>query len=283
MTWRRTAPATASPIRHLSRLDGRDGACAPRRPTLLEILNIVEGWDLAALGHNSPEYIYRVAMAMKAAFADRSRYLGDPAFGDVPVAWLVSKERAAWWRGRIDAGEEIGAEPLPDRAFARYDARLRRRGDGTCVALTHSLGGSSGVISPGSRVHVQQLDDQLQSPAGAPEFDRAGQGSDHGDDADDRLRGTGGRCWSSAPRARRRIITAIAQVILNHLEFGMPIQDAVLAPRFDAQSGPIVCQIRVPGSVVAAVAKRHPVERRRSAMAASRSSMPSRSTRQPVR
>ena len=63
-----------------------------------------------------------------------------------------------------------------------------------------------------------------------------------------------------APGATR-IITAVAQVILNHLEFGMPIQEAVLAPRFDAQVGPIACQIRIPGSVVAAVAKRHPVER----------------------
>ena len=77
-------------------------------PTLLEILNIVEGWDLRSLGHNSPDYILRVALAMKAAFADRSRHLGDPAFGPVPVDWLTSKERAARWRARIDAGETFG-------------------------------------------------------------------------------------------------------------------------------------------------------------------------------
>ena len=55
-------------------------------------------------GHNSPEYIYRVAMAMKAAFADRNPHLGDPAFVDVPLAWMTSKERAAYWRAQIDAG-----------------------------------------------------------------------------------------------------------------------------------------------------------------------------------
>jgi gamma-glutamyltranspeptidase/glutathione hydrolase len=58
-----------------------------------------------------------------------------------------------------------------------------------------------------------------------------------------------------------RIITAIAQVIINHLDFGMGIQEAILAPRFDCQGGPIACQMRVPAAVVDAVRKRHPIER----------------------
>ncbi|MEZ4617783.1 MAG: gamma-glutamyltransferase [Caldilineaceae bacterium] len=48
--------------------------------------------------HNSPEYIYLVAMAMKAAFADRNQYMADPNFQDVPVEWMISKERAAQWQ-----------------------------------------------------------------------------------------------------------------------------------------------------------------------------------------
>ena len=56
----------------------------PRRPTLVEIFNILENCDVGALEHNSAEYIYTVSMAMKAAFADRNQYLGDPDFVQVP-------------------------------------------------------------------------------------------------------------------------------------------------------------------------------------------------------
>jgi gamma-glutamyltranspeptidase/glutathione hydrolase len=63
-----------------------------------------------------------------------------------------------------------------------------------------------------------------------------------------------------APGATR-IVTAIAQVIVNHLDFGMDIQSAILAPRFDAQFGPIACQMRIPLAVVEEVRQRHPIER----------------------
>ena len=76
-------------------------------PTLAAILNILEGYDLAALGHNSPAYIHLVAMAMKAAFADRSRWLGDPRFVEVPLDDMISQERAAKWRETIDSGAKI--------------------------------------------------------------------------------------------------------------------------------------------------------------------------------
>ena len=73
-------------------------------PTLIAMLNILEGYDLAAMGHNTPDYIYTVAMAMKAAFADRNPYMADPRFCEVPEAWMISKARAAYWREQIDAG-----------------------------------------------------------------------------------------------------------------------------------------------------------------------------------
>eukprot|EP00913_Durusdinium_trenchii_P035261 g32991.t1 len=76
-------------------------------PTLAAILNILELDDLASIPHNSPEYILRVSLAMKAAFADRNRHLADPAFEDVPVDWMTSKERAAEWREAIAAGTPI--------------------------------------------------------------------------------------------------------------------------------------------------------------------------------
>ena len=71
-------------------------------PALIEVLNILEGIDLQALGHGSPEYLHNVAEAIKLAFADRHQYYGDPDFVDVPLAGLNSKEYAALRRQQID-------------------------------------------------------------------------------------------------------------------------------------------------------------------------------------
>ena len=70
--------------------------------TLLQTLNILEGYDLAALGHNSPQAIHLQVEALKLAFADRERYVGDPDFVDVPVDELLSKEYAGLRRVLID-------------------------------------------------------------------------------------------------------------------------------------------------------------------------------------
>jgi gamma-glutamyltranspeptidase / glutathione hydrolase len=78
--------------------------------TLLETLNILEGFDLAALGYNSPQAIHLQVEALKLAFADREKYVGDPAFVDVPFDGLLSKEYAARRRILID----------PNKAQAEY-------------------------------------------------------------------------------------------------------------------------------------------------------------------
>lgn len=117
-------------------------------PTLLAALNILEAYDLARLGHNSPDYIYLVSMAMKAAFADRNPHLADPAFVAVPLEWMTSKERAAEWRAAIEAAEPITVSFTPSSPRGTTHVSVVD-GDGICVALTHSLGSSSGVITPG--------------------------------------------------------------------------------------------------------------------------------------
>ena len=71
-------------------------------PVLLQALNILEGYDLKKLGHNSPAYIHLLAEAMKLAFADREWYYADPDFVGVPEAGLLSKEYAAERRKLID-------------------------------------------------------------------------------------------------------------------------------------------------------------------------------------
>ena len=71
-------------------------------PVLLQALNLIEGYDLAAMGHNSAEYIHTVVECMKLAYADREFYYGDPAFTAVPFERLLSKEYAAERRRLVD-------------------------------------------------------------------------------------------------------------------------------------------------------------------------------------
>src|SRR3954454_22314896 len=71
-------------------------------PVTLQALNILEGFDLKAMGHNSPEYLHTVVEAVKLAFADRDRYYADPKFSKVPEETLLSKEYAAERKKLID-------------------------------------------------------------------------------------------------------------------------------------------------------------------------------------
>lgn len=228
-------------------------------PTLLAILNILEGYDLVTLGHNSPGYIYLVSMAMKAAFADRNRHLGDPEFVDVPLEWMTSKERAEQWCKRIDAGEPIVVSFTPPESPDTTHVSVVDR-NGNSVALTHSLGYSSGVITSGLGFMYNNSMVNFHPIPGHPNSIAPGKGRTTGmtptivykDDKPVLVTGAPGATY---------IITSNLQVILNVIDFGMSISDAVLAPRFDCQGDLIKCQARIPEYVCAEVRKKHPVER----------------------
>jgi gamma-glutamyltranspeptidase/glutathione hydrolase len=235
-------------------------AAAPHGgPTLIAILNILEGYDLAKLGHNSPEYIYQMAMAMKAAFADRNPFMADPEFVDAPVEWMMSKERAAYWRDHIDAGKPIevsfaGAGSPHTTHVTVVDSQ------GNCVALTHSLGSSSGVITPGLGFMYNNSMVNFHPLPGHPNSIAPGKGRTTGMTPTIVYKGGQPVLVLGSPGATR-IITSNLQVILNVLDFGMNIRDAVHAPRFDCQADAIRCQMRIPEYVCAEVRKRHPIVR----------------------
>jgi gamma-glutamyltranspeptidase/glutathione hydrolase len=228
-------------------------------PTLLEILNILEGYNLAALGHNSAEYICLVSMAMKAAFADRNQYIGDPAFVDVPLDWLVSKERAAEWRLKIDSGTPIEAPRLPEAGHGTTYLGVVD-GQGNVVGLTHSLGTSSGVITPGlGFIHNNSMTNAHPLP-GHPNSIAPGKGRATGMAPTIVYKGQTPIMLVGAPGGNK-IINSVLQVILNMLDFGMGTVEAVSEPRFDCQGPTIFCEGRIPGYVCDEVRKRHPIER----------------------
>lgn len=92
----------------------------------LQILNILEGYDLAKMGRTSPEYIHHFVEAKKLAFEDRAKYYADPAFNELPVQELISKEYAAERRQLID----------PDKAASHYDAGNVALRHGDTIYLT---------------------------------------------------------------------------------------------------------------------------------------------------
>jgi gamma-glutamyltranspeptidase/glutathione hydrolase len=228
-------------------------------PTLLAMLNILEGYDLASLGHNSPDYIYLVAMAMKAAFADRNPYLGDPLHVDVPVERMISKERAAFWRGQIDAGKPIVVDFAPAGSPDTTHVTVVDR-QGNCVALTHSLGSSSGVITPGLGFMYNDSMINFHPFAGHPNSIAPRKGRTTGMTPTIVYKGEKPVLVLGAPGATR-IITSVLQVILNVLDLGMNVSEAVWAPRFDCQGERIRCQARIPEYICAQVRKRHACER----------------------
>jgi gamma-glutamyltranspeptidase/glutathione hydrolase len=90
-------------------------ACGPwcQGPVLVQALNLVAGFDLAALGHNSPAYIHVLTEALKLAYADRHAYYGDPRFVDVPIDRLISPQYAGERRRAVDARRAAPGMPAP--------------------------------------------------------------------------------------------------------------------------------------------------------------------------
>jgi gamma-glutamyltranspeptidase / glutathione hydrolase len=119
----------------------------------LQMLNILEGFDLAAMGHNSADYLHVQAEAKKLAFADRARYYADPEFSDVPLAWLLSKEYAAERRALIDmtrARQEVDAGvPAMRQGDTVYLTVADRDGNMVSLIQSNFLDFGSGMVPDG--------------------------------------------------------------------------------------------------------------------------------------
>jgi gamma-glutamyltranspeptidase/glutathione hydrolase len=218
-------------------------------PVMLEALNILEGYDLKAMGHNSPRYLHTVVEAVKLAFADRDRYYGDPKFSKIPEETLLSKDYAAGRRKLIDPdhasmesrpGSFGGPLPMPQSAAATSGVA-----DTTCVDAVDAQGNVFSATPSGA-----WLPSVIAGDTGIPLGTRL-QGL---------LVNTPGHPNSLAAGKRPRVTLsptmvlkdgkpvlalstpggdnqdqALLQVLLNILDFGMAPQQAVEAPRFQTE------------------------------------------------
>lgn len=107
---------------------------------VLQMLNILEAYDLKAMGHNSPDYLHLLVEAKKLAFADRAQFYADPAMAEVPVAQLLSKDYAATQRKRIDPNKAATSVPAGDPRLMAGDTIYLSvvDGQGNCCSLIQS-------------------------------------------------------------------------------------------------------------------------------------------------
>jgi gamma-glutamyltranspeptidase/glutathione hydrolase len=218
---------------------------------IAEMLRILERFDLVALGHNSPDYIRVVAEAMKIAGRDKEEHIGDPDFVAPPLELLLSDGYADACAARIRSGEKtaltrVTADAQNTTTVSCVDAQ------GMVVSLTHTLGVPSGVIPPGTGFMLNgamNWYDPRPGRAGsiAPGKRRFSSMSPsivlEGDTAVATLGAPGG-AW---------IGVALLQVLVNLLDWGMTMQEAVMAPRFSATTDAIDISNRIPRGVQRAV------------------------------
>ena len=221
---------------------------------LVETLNILEGFQLADLKQGSPASLHLLIEAMKRAYADRARYLGDPAFVNAPIETLIAKDYAARLRTGISTDRATPSSKLVPAAtapregsntthYSVVDAR------GNAVSNTYTLNFSYGVglVAEGTGVLLNnELDDFTSKPGTANAYGLVGYNAN--------LPGPGKRPLSSmtptiimkdgkpflitGSPGGSRIISAVLQVIVNAIDFKMPVGQAVSAPRLHQQWQP---------------------------------------------
>lgn len=208
---------------------------------ILEILNIIESWDLKALGWNEPEYLDLLGRAMHAAFRDRMTVLGDPAFVDVPETQLLSKAYASSLRRTIEEAvsrrQPVIAPSLGRRATGHPDETTHVSvidGAGNAAAITHSVGMSSGVVTPGlgfqHNCHMVMFD----PVPGRRNSIAPGKKPVTGGGPVLSLRDGKADLLIGSPAGARKV-TAVVQAMLNMLDFDMSLQDAVSADRIHVE------------------------------------------------
>jgi gamma-glutamyltranspeptidase / glutathione hydrolase len=210
---------------------------------VLQLLNILDEFDLAALGEQSTATTHLWAEACKLVFADRAKYSADPDFVKVPVSGLASKAYARELAGRISpdvvmrdvaAGDPFKYESGSTTHFSVMDK------DGNMVAVTKTINMffASGVVVPGTGIIMGDDMDDFDLRPGSPNSIQPGKRMLSSMSPTLVLDPQGRPFMAIGSPGATRIIPTLAQVISNVIDRGMPIQAATSAPRlFQGRTG----------------------------------------------
>ncbi len=219
---------------------------------LLEMLNILEGYDLRAFGPSSSGRYHLLAEAMRRGFADRAEYMGDADFVRVPVAGLIDKAYAARLRGdisrerasasvQVKPGRPAGAEADETTHFTIVDK------DGNAASNTYTLNGNfgSGVVATGTGILLNNEMDDFAAKPGVPNLFGLIQGERNAIAPRKRplssmtptfvLRKDGSLWFAVGSPGGPTIINTVLQVITNVIDHGMNLRQAIDAPRIHHQ------------------------------------------------
>jgi gamma-glutamyltranspeptidase / glutathione hydrolase len=215
--------------------------------TIIEMLQILEHFDLARLNHSSAEHLDLLARAMAAAHVDRNEYLGDPRFADVPTKMLVSKERAAYWAERIKKGDFLGNAKISPPGCTTHLCAMDEQGN--AVTLTHTLGTASGVVTPGLGFNYNNSMKLFDPAPGRKNSMAPGKARTTGMVTTMLLKDGKPVIVAGAPGGSV-IISATLQAILNIVDFGMSPIEAVTVPRIHCEGLGIQAEATIQRSVV---------------------------------
>ena len=217
---------------------------------LLQVLQVLEGYDLSSLGHNSSSLIHLYAEAMQHAFADRAEHMGDPERVNVPVATLLERERIEAIRGSIDVSRTFDKTYYGTRIDIGTDGGTQHisvlDANGMAVSLTSTINTSFGsqVVTDDGLVLNNEMDDFVARPGEPNYFGLVG--------SEANAVAAGSRPLSSmsptiliSPDGTQRIvvgasggpfiISSTLQAIVNIIDFGMDASEAVSVPRMHHQ------------------------------------------------
>ncbi len=212
---------------------------------LVQMLNIMENFDVAASVQGSAANAHLWAETLKMTFADRSRYMADTDFVKVPLEGLTSKDYAKTLAAKIDKTKPMpaGAAGDPSKYESGSTTSLSVMDkDGNMVNITKTINYffGSGVVVPGTGIIMNdEMDDFVPSP-GSVNSVQPGKRPLSSISPTLVLDPQGRSFMTLGSPGATRIFPTVAQVISNVVDFGMPIQDAILAPRvFQMASGAI--------------------------------------------
>ena len=202
---------------------------------VVELLQILERLDLAALREHEARYLHVVGRAMLATFADRARFLGDPRYVEVPLAMLLGQAHASALADLVQSDAPITVESLGYIESRHTTHNCVMDAQGNAVSLTHTLGSASGVVTPGLGFVYNNCMYQFHPFPGHPNSIAPGKSRMTG--AAPTLVLREGAPWMTVGAlGGTRMPTAIVNTIVGIVDHGLRPVEAVAAPRFHAES-----------------------------------------------
>ena len=213
---------------------------------LSQMLNILEYFDLKSIGHNSVEYVRIVSEAMKYATIDKDYGIGDPGFVDVPSNRILSKDYAAKLAECIKRGERADVPRFDPVAQCKDTTQISIVDkNGCCVSMTHSLGMPSGVVTEGLGFMYNGCMGVFDPRSGQTGSIAPGKARFSSIVPSIVFRDDHPYVVIGAPGATQ-IAMGVLQAVINVLDFGCTMLEAVALPRFSSTSNAIDVTNRIP-------------------------------------